>query len=308
MNKKLKITLGGIIGIAAFAGIAGGVCAAVHNTSNNTTSLKASTYSDQTTSTANLSVTPVAQDSKDSTQATQTQEYAVKLESQTVEHGKVFLVDPKTGKEATSITVTPGQTVSVRAEAGEGYTLGRLYVYGNNENITLGTEQHGGHYTFTIPSDLGKESVNGMPNPFQPGAGNTITVKATFVKDVINTWGYNFNLKSYVYSVQSDNVVLNNEGDLGLEKFAMSNDIGTDTAHPTNFILLLNGHTVKVDSFTVPAWCNLILLNNLNNSQTNGKDGTLVNGTTGEGFIVGGVLTTYQHITNNASVDGQRTR
>lgn len=308
MTKKLKITLGSLLGLAGGAalivGVGAGVCTAKH--SNVSTSLKVSPYKDAT-NVASISATPVL--STDTNGEAKVISYTVTLDNAKPAHGEVWLVD-QNGGLVKSLTVIPGQTVQVRVQADDGYTLGRLNVYGNDKSITLGTQQNGAQYTFSIPSDLGQSNSNGMPNPFQPGADNTIHVEATFVKDVLNGWSYNFNYKSYVLSVNSDDMVLTDANeDLNLTQFALKNDIGFDAAHPTNFIILLNGHTLNVNSFTIPSGCNVILLNNLNNTPTNGQSGTLVNADGAEaGFIVGGVLTTYQHITNNASVDGQTSR
>lgn len=236
--------------------------------------------SDQTINKDNQALSPVELSFN-----AQTQTYRMNIKNTTESLGLVQFMDGTTQKEA-----KPGETVQVKVvNVKEGYNLYKLEVFGDNPSIRLGVNKvNETTYAFRIP----------IPSEQQkPTITDKVNIDATFERNNVNgyelKWLKDNDHAVYVLELTQDTILTDKNPNLKLEALANIN-------HPTVFKIILNGHTLIVDTFTIPSATNLTLINN--DSDT-GK-GYVKQLEGGFGFVVGGSLTRWHSVDNQARITG----
>ena len=215
-----------------------------------------------------------------SREAGQTQKYelTIKTSDKFNELGKIEFYDEKTGQTSTktTITVTPGQQISVKVTVNdpETYTLGDLKVFDSaNPSVMLETEQllKTDVYRFTLPNE---KWDNGKPNPFYETG--KLTVRAKFVRTQLNAWTYDFASKTYNIEINEDGYVFDDVANTNLKLTSgdLNHDASQDEIPGENVIqyrIYLNGHNLEIKNITIPSGAQLMFINNFYNTVDEGK-------------------------------------
>ncbi len=215
-----------------------------------------------------------------SREAGQTQKYelTIKTSDKFNELGKIEFYDEKTGQTSTdtTITVTPGQQISVKVTVNdpETYTLGDLKVFDSaNPSVMLETEQllKTDVYRFTLPNE---KLDNGKPNPFYETG--KLTVRAKFVRTQLNAWKYDFASKTYNIEINEDGYVFDDVANTNLKLTSgkLDHDASQDEIPGENVIqyrIYLNGHNLEIKNITIPSGAQLMFINNFYNTVDEGK-------------------------------------
>ena len=215
-----------------------------------------------------------------SREAGQTQKYelTIKTSDKFNELGKIEFYDEKTGQTSTktTITVTPGQQISVKVTVNdpETYTLGDLKVFDSaNPSVMLETEQllKTDVYRFTLPNE---KLDNGKPNPFYETG--KLTVRAKFVRTQLNAWTYDFASKTYNIEINEDGYVFDDVANTNLKLTSgdLNHDASQDEIPGENVIqyrIYLNGHNLEIKNITIPSGAQLMFINNFYNTVDEGK-------------------------------------
>ncbi len=215
-----------------------------------------------------------------SREAGQTQKYelTIKTTDEFNKLGKIEFYNEKTGETSTdtTITVTPGQQISVKVTVNdpETYTLGDLKVFDSaNPSVMLETEQllKTDVYRFTLPNE---KLDNGKPNPFYETG--KLTVRAKFVRTQLNAWTYDFASKTYNIEINEDGYVFDDVANTNLKLTSgkLDHNASQDEIPGENVIqyrIYLNGHNLEIKNITIPSGAQLMFINNFYNTVDEGK-------------------------------------
>ena len=168
--------------------------------------------------------------------------------------GTLVFVDKDGTDLGTEIFVSPGDTVYVMMRMSLGnYTLTDLKVFDTkDENISLGVEKvKENFYSFTMPQADSKFYQN-----------KQIGIKAEFGLSSINGWTYDFNSRTYAITIPE------NYGGAFVfdDTVDKTQQLQPDGSKFTQYRVYMNGNDVLIKHLTIPANCQLMFINNPENT------------------------------------------
>lgn len=190
--------------------------------------------------------------------------YKITLTNSVLERGSVVFIQGN--EELTTITARPGDTVTLKVTANDGYTVRQVNVYGESESIKLGVESNGNSlYSFVIPQPTITDPITGqeMDHPFQVGEDG-VHVSVEFIQSSFGQWTFEYNtdgLGTYILNLSGDTLL-----DDSIQGLALQSII--DGAKNISYQINLNGHDIIIGKFTIPSTSNLILNNTTNTKST----------------------------------------
>ena len=345
MNKKLKFSLFGFAGLVV-AGTAAGVTAGVL-LNQNQTSLNSNNISNGSSSVIQNNTTEGY--SLRTVFNAETQTFSISVKNAKSGLGVLKLINPEniTNKlsnpgliEASDIKNALVDTITAKANdkvyvvvfTEQGVEARNLKVFGANPNIMLATEKldtptplfmDGGSanlFSFQLPEKVeivnGEQSQenndveNGMEEPgFPIDSEGHITVTATYVKSQVAGWTYNYNYKSYVLDLHQDAVLNDSDPMMNIAQAVANGDLETSKLDTIPFVVFLNGHDLKVGTFTIPSGVTLYIINSKDNPSSKSEDVKNIeladnkNGkVTNYGFILEGVIANYSDVKITAPI------
>ncbi|WP_033159683.1 hypothetical protein [Mycoplasmoides alvi] len=189
----------------------------------------------------------------------------IELKDEIARFATLSFVDKDGTDLGTSIFISPGQTIYVQMRMeGSDYTLTDLKIFDiADPNISLGVEQIAGKdnfYSFTMPEAGSKFYQK-----------NEIGIQAEFGKAQINSWTYDFSSRTYAITIE--------KGYIGAFLFDDTTIEGQKLqAVPNKFTqyrVYMNDNDVVIRHLTIPQGCQLMFINNKEDSKTNDKAPTV---------------------------------